>query len=64
MDAGVMLTDHLAQMVCVCAGGAVRGATRQVGLHQCTGSCDCGRFVMGCVSVHMFVWYVWSQFVR
>lgn len=22
-----------------------------MGLHQCTGSCDCGRFVMGCVRV-------------
>lgn len=49
MAAGVMLADHLAQMEIAVA--PVREVTRQVGLHQCTGSCDCGSFVMGCASL-------------
>lgn len=46
--------------VCVCGWrGTKRATTRQVGFHQWTGSCDCGRFVMGCVCV-----CVWSQFAH
>lgn len=54
MAAGVMLVDHLAQMEHVRdCGAAVREVTRQVGLHQRTGSCDCGRFVMGCLTARV-----------
>lgn len=57
MAAGVTLT-HQRAPVCVCGWrGTKRATTRQVGFHQWTGSCDCGRFVMGCVCV-------WSQFAH
>ena len=41
---------HVCVCVCVCVC-VVSEVARQVGLHQCTGSCDCGRFVIGCACV-------------